>query len=145
MMGMRGNRLQRGTNGRRAGGFTLIELVIVMAVVAILSAIAVPSYREYIRKSRRAEAVQALATISQLQERWRANNPTYGTAANLATITSSGTLPTAPYYTITIPTATARTYTLRAAATGAQTADSACATMEMTQAGVRTPADCWNR
>lgn len=134
-----------GAGKRRALGFTLIELVIVVAIVAILAAIAVPSYREYIRKGRRAEAMDALNAIVQLQERWRANNPTYATAAQLATITSSGTLPVASYYTITVPTNTARTYTIRAAATGAQAADTVCATMEVNQAGTRTPAECWNR
>lgn len=61
------------------GGFSLIELMIVVALFALLAMIAVPAYQESVRKSRRAEAYNALAALQQSQERWRGNNPAYTT------------------------------------------------------------------
>jgi type IV pilus assembly protein PilE len=68
---------------RRASllGFTLVELLIALAVAGILVAIALPAFNDSIRKSRRAEAFAALNAVQLAQERWRANRPTY--AANL--------------------------------------------------------------
>jgi type IV pilus assembly protein PilE len=62
----------------KALGFTLLELMIVVVVIAILAALAFPSYIEYIRKGKRAEAVQAIGDLQLREERWRAENPTYG-------------------------------------------------------------------
>ena len=73
---------------RRLNGFTLIELMIAVAVVGILLAVALPSFLDSIRKGRRAEAFAALSAIQQAQERWRSNNALYGTLSNL-TIASS--------------------------------------------------------
>ena len=58
-------------------GFTLIELMITVAVVAILSAIAYPSYQEYVLRSRRVEAQSLLGEAAARQERWRAQNGGY--------------------------------------------------------------------
>ena len=58
-------------------GFTLVELMIALAVMALLAALAWPALQEAVQKSRRADAMSALATIMQAQERWRANNPSY--------------------------------------------------------------------
>jgi type IV pilus assembly protein PilE len=55
---------------RRAGGFTLIEVMIAVAIVAVLAAVALPAYQEQVRKSRRAEAKSALLQTVQLQERF---------------------------------------------------------------------------
>ena len=63
---------------RRERGFTLIELLIVILVVAVLAAIAVSSYKEQIRKSRRTEAYNLVAQMQLGLERWRAENPCYG-------------------------------------------------------------------
>jgi type IV pilus assembly protein PilE len=59
-------------------GFTLIELMITIAVLAIIAAVALPSYFDSIRKSRRADAINALTRAQQAQERFRANNAAYG-------------------------------------------------------------------
>jgi type IV pilus assembly protein PilE len=58
-------------------GFTLIELMIVIVIVAILVALALPSYSAYVRKARRGDAEKALMNWANVQEIWRANNPTY--------------------------------------------------------------------
>jgi len=61
-------------------GMTLIELTVVLGVVAVLATLAWPSFQQAIQKSRRSDAMAALAAISQAQERWRANNPSYQAA-----------------------------------------------------------------
>ena len=60
-------------------GFTLIELMIVVAIVAILASIAYPSYREHVRKSNRVEAKSLLMQIMQQEERFKTENLTYST------------------------------------------------------------------
>ena len=72
---------------RRNRGFTLIELMIVVAIIAIIAAVALPSYFDSIRKSRRSDAISEIARVQQAQERWRANN-----VANNATLTGAGGL-----------------------------------------------------
>lgn len=58
-------------------GFTLIELMIVVAIIAILASIAYPAYDRYVTRAQRADAHDALMQIQLAQERWRANNPEY--------------------------------------------------------------------
>lgn len=60
-------------------GFTLIELMVVVAVIGILAAIAYPSYQKYVLKSQRADAHDSLMRIQLQQERYRANHPSYST------------------------------------------------------------------
>ena len=65
------------TSCRVSAGFTLLELMIVLAIIAILAAIAYPSYQESVRRGRRAEARAALAELIQQQERYMTQNNTY--------------------------------------------------------------------
>ena len=78
---------------RPAAGFTLIELMIVVAVVAILAAIAYPAYTDSIRKGRRAEARTALLNLLQQQERYMTQLSTYAAFA----AGTPGALPFKPY------------------------------------------------
>lgn len=104
---------------RHAKGFTLIELMIVVVVIAILAALAYPSFIEQVHKSRRADAIRALGEMQLQLERWRAENPSYANCT--PTPCGSGTYPVAPpasnspYYVINITVATATAYTLTAA------------------------------
>jgi type IV pilus assembly protein PilE len=141
---------------RRHRGFTLIELMIAIVIVAILASVAYPSYTEYVRKSRRSDAVAEINGVSQALERWRANSPTYdATVVQLrlaATGTNSFTAPSG-YYTIAISNATATRYTVTATAAGRQTSDTRCATMAMDvdrgtisyTSSTATVAECWRR
>jgi len=67
-------------NARRRQGFTLIEIMIAVVIVAILAAIALPSFLDAVRKSRRADAFTAISAIQQAQERWRGNRAAYADA-----------------------------------------------------------------
>jgi len=138
---------------RSARGFTLIEMMIVVVVVAILAAIALPSYNSHLRKSRRSDAVASLNAVLQAQERWRANNATYtSNMTDLGVPATSGD----GYYTISTSTAVAtagRRYVATAAAVagGRQAADTGCTTMTITADQSLTPSiayaptACWSR
>lgn len=121
-------------------GFTLIELMIVVAIVAILAAVALPSYRDYIRQANRGEARAELMRLSQEQEKWRANNTTYGTLTNVA-----GSDPyTITNYAITVPTNSGTAFTVIATATGDQLTDTNCKTLSIDQNGATTSTDSGN-
>ncbi len=94
-------------------GFTLIELMIVVGVAALLVTIALPSYQDTTRKSRRSEAVTALAQLQQAQERYRAGNTGY--AANLADLPGSQPSATSNY-NLAIDASGNASYTLTASA-----------------------------
>ena len=131
---------------RRVRGFSLIELMIVVAVVAILAAIAVPSYQEQVRKSRRAQAKADLVEYAQAAERFFTVNNTY-VGFNLPATKSPREANAPTYYTLGIQS-TPRTFTITATAQGAQASDR-CGNLSINQAGVKTSsgpaplADCW--
>lgn len=124
-------------------GFTLVELMIVVTVIGILAAVAIPSYSNYVKKSRRTDALDALSKASVLQEKYRVNNTTYGTALQAGI---SGTSPQG-FYAITVTANTATTYTIQAAALSSspQNSDTGCVTITLNQAGTFTPATCAKR
>lgn len=131
-----------------ARGFTLIELIIAVAVVGILAAVAMPSYREHIAASRRADAKSALLALAQLMER---NYTERGTYASV-TLGSTGIYPsTSPqgFYTLSITSQDATGFSLTATRTGAQVGDK-CGNYTYDQAGTKgvasatyTVAQCW--
>lgn len=112
-------------------GFTLVEILIAVLIVGVLLAVAYPSYLDAVRKGRRAEAVNAVTQLMQAQERFRANNPTYG---NLDSPANSTTLPadlprTTKHYNLSVSDATAQGYAVIATAKDAQAQDSSCKVM----------------
>lgn len=134
-------------HGRRRG-FTLIEMMIVVVVISLLSAIAYPSYSAQIVKSRRSDAKQALVELAQKLERYYSEQGTYASATIGATGIYGAASP-GGYYTLSIPTQTASGFTIRATPTGAQTGD-ACGSFGYDQAGNRTvsggslsASSCW--
>ena len=133
---------------RASSGFTLVELMIVVAVIAILAVIAYPAYNDSIRKARRSEAIAALGAIHQAQERHRSNNTTY--AASLAALPAPKPAATTPggYYDIAVTSGTATGYTATATAQGSQAKDSNCTPlMVVADKGdiSYTPDGCWRK
>ena len=113
------------------GGFTLIELMIVVAVIAILMGIALPSYRDYVVRANRSEALDILLTTAACQERIYTKLSRYDTArCDSAATTVSG------LYTISMATSNAnQNYTLSASPQNAQTEDS-CGTLTLSDQGI---------
>lgn len=101
----------------RHAGFTLIEVMIVVAIVAILAAIAVPQYGDYVRRGKIAEATSTLADMRVKLEQYFQDNRTYvgACAAN-----TTAPIPTIQCFTITCPTLTATAFTVQAAGMAAQ-------------------------
>ncbi|HTL15526.1 MAG TPA: type IV pilin protein [Thermomonas sp.] len=119
---------------RTQRGFTLIELMIVVVVIAVLAAIAIPNYLEQSRKGRRAEASRAIGEYQLALERWRAENPTYGACPS--GVTCSGTrpsLPTSDFYTVSESGVSASGYTVTATPTaGGKQANDRCGSLSAT-------------
>ena len=132
----------------RSQGFTLIELMIVVAIVGILASIAYPSYQEQVRKGNRAECTGALISLASAMERYFTTNSTYlgaatggaNTGAPAATTFQTTQCPVdggAATYNLTISAATATTYTLQATPTGVMSGDSKCGNLTLDNRGVK--------
>ena len=138
---------------KKQTGFTLIELMITVAIVGILATIAYPSYAEYIIRSNRAAAASFVLNVASKQEQYNLNARQY--AADLATLNNGATTPVevSSKYTVTVTadnTVAPPTYIIKAVPTGSQQIrDTKCASLIIDQAGLRsisgtgTVAGCW--
>jgi type IV pilus assembly protein PilE len=134
-------------------GFTLIEMMITVAIVAILAAIAYPSYMEYVMRSRRVEGQNLLNDAAARQERYRAQNSKYSSdVAKLKLPYGNGSASEHGYYTLSTATSDdGSTFTLTATRAGPQIADSKCGNFTLDDKGVKdiaagtpgTAALCW--
>ena len=134
--------------GYRMQGFSLLELMITVAIVAVMAMVIYPTYVSYVRKGYRAEAVASLTGISLAEEQWRATHTTYGTLANVwgaVTTTASGR------YTLAVSAVSASGYTVTATAVGDQANDASsgqsCASLVLTTSNTvttNTPTVCWS-
>lgn len=124
-------------------GFTLVELMIAVAVIGILAAIAYPQYQQYVLRANRAEAQSIMMETAQFMERYFTTNGTYAGAALLSDVSPQNSTGSARRYTIDFsvtPSATA--FTIRATRVGIQVNDS-CGNLTLTHTGVQGPAGCW--
>jgi len=120
-------------------GITLIELLVVMMIVAILAAIAIPMYTNYLQRARRADAKTALEQLRASQEMFRAERGTYST--DIAQLRGTWGVPAVSGdYAILMNSATATTFFAEARPT---TARQAGENLFIDQDGVKTPADKW--
>jgi type IV pilus assembly protein PilE len=140
-----------------SAGFTLIELMVTVAIVAILATIAVTSYKSQIQKSRRTDAKSAVLDLAGREERLFSTTNAYSstpsalgyTGAAFPIFVGSG------YYTVNVQVpdpnnaAIPASYLITATAAGSQASDAACATFTVNQTGVQgstgtgTPPQCW--
>lgn len=133
--------------GKSKKGFTLIEMLITVLIIAITTLTALYLYSDKIKRSRRIDDINALLSISLSEERYRGNNTTYGT---LAQVWGGVTTSQEGFYTLVISNVTASTYTITATGTGTQTSDTengtACSALILTVNNgtlTRSPATCW--
>lgn len=127
----------------RLRGFTLIEMMIVVLIIAILSSIAFPSYRKYVMKTKRAECEGVLLTGAGIFERYYAANNSYqmssGTPQGIKVLTcprddKDGK---APSYTVKVSSISTSGFTLQAIPYGGQAKDE-CGTLSINQTGTKT-------
>jgi type IV pilus assembly protein PilE len=122
-------------------GFTIVELMVVVAIIAVITALAYPAYSGYVRHANRGEAQQLLMSWSVNQEIWRSNHTSYANDSDLPK-------PTHSKFTFSIPVRSGTAYTLRAVGKDDQAkdkeGDTSCATLEINQSGGKSPAVCWD-
>jgi type IV pilus assembly protein PilE len=138
----------------RSHGFTLVEVVVVMAIIGILTAIAIPSYSEYVRRGQRAEARTVLLEAAQFMQRFYSANDRYDQSRAGAAVALPAGMQQVPAlgaarYAVSLNAVSTTAYTLQAAPVGGMTADK-CGTFTLTSVGRRdvvgasaSAEDCW--
>jgi type IV pilus assembly protein PilE len=137
---------------KKDAGFTLIELMIIVAIVAILVSISYASYMDSVHKSGRADAKVALNDVAQRLQRCFTTNNAYnsGSCSVVADLQDGGITSSEGFYTVTVANLTATTYTLTAAPVAGkrQSTDGRCTSFTITHTGARSAAGsdsarCW--
>ncbi len=137
-------------------GFTLIELMIAVAVIGILSAIAIPVYSGYIVKANRSDARATLVQAAQFMERIRTERGSYKPGGVLPTLDAglaqSPNQGTAKYLITIAPASTAQTFTITATPQGSMVAVEVCGNLSIDNTGLKTfsagtgtPRICWDQ
>ena len=136
--------------GRNARGFTMVELMVVVAIIAILAAFAVPNYLRYGIRARRSDGQQALQRMASAQERYYSTNNAY--AKTLTLLNWGQTTSEKQYYTLSLDAATTSSTQFTAVATpvaGGPQAKDDCKALSITNTGLKaatgstTNGTCW--
>ncbi|MCL7945874.1 type IV pilin protein [Marinobacter sp. ATCH36] len=144
-------KLNASSSSRNSAGFTLIELMIVVAIIGIIAAIAYPSYRNNVMATHRANAQADLMSLAQWMERkYVQQNYSYEDGGSAPTLPQTRSPQDgAKMYDLTVATPSRNEFTLTATPAGGQT-DDKCGTLTLNQAGAKTATkggsavnDCW--
>ena len=148
--------LSHATRRRPARGCTLVEVMIVVAIIGILAAVAFPAYNQSVIKSRRSDAKSALLDIAQREERYLSTANQYTTSAPQLGFATGTTLPmnvmsgSAAFYQLSVSAPTSTAFTATATRVGKQVNDTKCGDYTLSSTGVQgvtnassTAADCW--
>lgn len=143
--------MNRNFRGPSVGGFTLVELMITVAILALLMTIAIPSYSAFVRRSNRTDATRTMMQDAQSLQRCYSQNFTYTPAGGCPTPAGTTTSPDGLYsITIAIPSSTS--YTITATPRAAQLKDTPCVSFTLLSSGQQsamdsgatdTTATCW--
>lgn len=141
------NKMKNEYQKNKSKGFTIIEVLIVVAILGILAAIAIPQVTKYTTNARRADGKTALLAAAQAMERYYTNNYTYGEMDG--GVYEGATIPGSSdqgYYTVTVTAANATAFTIQAVAdpSGKLASDTQCKTMTINQLGEKKAYDNQN-
>jgi type IV pilus assembly protein PilE len=129
-------------HGRRSSGFTLLEVMIVVVIVAVLAAIALPSYSAHLRKSARAEAQAVLTDAASRQQQFLVDRRRYADSFAALGVAAPADLAAKYGFTVDAVNGAPPTFTVVAQAIGSQLQDK-CPRLTLDNAGNRTPPECW--
>ena len=128
---------------RLNAGFTLLELMIAVVIVAILAAVAYPSFQSYVGRAYRAEAHSALHRLANLQEQYFLDQRQYAADLTVLGESNNPAVTAAGRYQIAAAV-TAVGFTLTATALSSQASlDDGCPVLTLLANGVKTPLECW--
>lgn len=137
-------RITFGNGFRAQRGFTLMEVMIVVIIVGILAAIAVPSYLQHSRETKRADAHASLLRIATLEEKFFSNNNGYTTSTTALGYAANPATSNEGYWAVSITSGNVNSsFTLTAVPTGGHVDPDCVAGITLTSAGLRNPAVCW--
>ncbi|MDR3353309.1 MAG: type IV pilin protein [Zoogloeaceae bacterium] len=127
-------------------GFTLIELMVVVSIIAVLGALAIPSYKQYLLRTRRTDCENTLMAAATLMERKHSVLNKYS-STGLTLPTKCPAEGSKAFYDVTLNPLTDSTFTFKAVPTGSQTADK-CGTLSLTHTGAKgattgSVSNCW--
>lgn len=132
-------------NNKKSLGFTLMELLITVAIVGILASVAYPSYSDFVIRSNRSEAQRELMRFANLQEQVFVDRRSYAADMTGLGESSATILTESKNYRIRVINQTRTTFTLRAIAQNNQVNDVGCVRLNIDQLGTKTPATCWDQ